>query len=176
MIETIKVRINDQVYDYSKDITINEIYKEYQSKYKYPIILAKVNGRLKELSAKLTDDSTIEFIDLTVKEGNRVHVNGLIFVLQYAVRKLYGQNAKIMVQHSLDKGVYIQTGFKLTEEKLENIKLVMKEIIKKDMPITKVTIDIFLLSFCIISYTSFLILFIKFYITLLFAIIKQNII
>ena len=141
MIETIKVRINDQVYDYSKDITINEIYKEHQSKYKFPIILAKVNGRLKELSAKLTDDSTIEFIDLTVKEGNRVHVNGLIFVLQYAVRKLYGQNAKIMVQHSLDKGVYIQTGFKLTEEKLENIKLVMKEIIKKDMPITKVTID-----------------------------------
>ena len=141
MIETIKVKINDQVYDYSKDITINEIYKEHQSKYKYPIILAKVNGRLKELSAKLTDDSTIEFIDLTVKEGNRVHVNGLIFVLQYAVRKLYGQNAKIMVQHSLDKGVYIQTGFKLTEEKLENIKLVMKEIIKKDMPITKVTID-----------------------------------
>ena len=141
MIETIKVKINDQVYDYSKDITINEIYKEHQSKYKFPIILAKVNGRLKELSSKLTDDSTIEFIDLTVKEGNRVHVNGLIFVLQYAVRKLYGQNAKIVVQHSLDKGVYIQTSFKLTEEKLENIKLVMKEIIKKDMPITKVTID-----------------------------------
>ncbi|MBQ8535382.1 MAG: nucleoside kinase [Bacilli bacterium] len=141
MIETIKVNINGQVYNYSKDITINEIYKEHQSKYKYPIILAKVNGRLKELSAQLTDDSTIEFIDLTVKEGNRVHVNGLIFVLQYAVKKIYGPGANILVQHSLDKGVYIQTTFKLTEEKLENIKLVMKEIIKKDIPITKVTID-----------------------------------
>lgn len=141
MIETIKVNINGQEYNYSKDITINEIYKEHQSKYKYPIILAKVNGRLKELSAQLTDDSTIEFIDLTVKEGNRVHVNGLIFVLQYAVKKIYGPGANILVQHSLDKGVYIQTTFKLTEEKLENIKLVMKEIIKKDIPITKVTID-----------------------------------
>ena len=76
MIETIKVNINGQTYNYSKDITINEIYKEHQSKYRYPIILAKVNGRLKELSAQLTDDSTIEFIDLTVKDGNRVHVNG----------------------------------------------------------------------------------------------------
>ncbi len=141
MIETIKVNINGQKYNYSKDITINEIYKEHQSKYRYPIILAKVNGRLKELSSHLTDDSNIEFIDLTVKEGNRVHVNGLIFVLQYAVKKLYGQGANIIVQHSLDKGVYIQTTFKLTEEKLENIKLVMKEIIKKDIPITKVTID-----------------------------------
>ena len=141
MIETIKVNINGQVYNYSKDITINEIYKEHQSKYKYPIILAKVNGRLKELSSHLSDDSTIEFIDLTAKEGNRVHVNGLIFVLQYAVKKIYGPGANILVQHSLDKGVYIQTTFKLTEEKLENIKLVMKEIIKKDIPITKVTID-----------------------------------
>lgn len=141
MIETIKVNINGQTYNYSKDITINEIYKEHQSKYRYPIILAKVNGRLKELSAQLTDDSTIEFIDLTVKDGNRVHVNGLIFVLQYAVKKIYGPGANILVQHSLDKGVYIQTTFKLTEEKLENIKLVMKEIIKKDIPITKVTID-----------------------------------
>lgn len=141
MIETIKVNINGQTYNYSKDITISEIYKEHQSKYKYPIILAKVNGRLKELSAQLTDDSDIEFIDLTIKEGNRVHVNGLIFVLQYAVKKLYGPGANILVQHSLDKGVYIQTTFKLTEEKLENIKLVMKEIIKKDIPITKVTID-----------------------------------
>ena len=141
MIETIKVNISGQVYNYSKDITINEIYKEHQSKYKYPIILAKVNGRLKELSSQLTDDSTIEFVDLTAKEGNRVHVNGLIFVLQYAVKKIYGPGANILVQHSLDKGVYIQTTFKLTEEKLENIKLVMKEIIKKDIPITKVTID-----------------------------------
>ena len=141
MIETIKVNINGQVYNYSKDITINEIYKEHQSKYKYPIILAKVNGRLKELSSQLTDDSTIEFVDLTAKEGNRVHVNGLIFVLQYAVKKIYGPGANILVQHSLDKGVYIQTTFKLTEDKLENIKLVMKEIIKKDIPITKVTID-----------------------------------
>lgn len=141
MIETIKVNINGQVYNYSKDITITEIYKEHQSKYKYPIILAKVNGRLKELSSQLTDDSTIEFVDLTAKEGNRVHVNGLIFVLQYAVKKIYGPGANILVQHSLDKGVYIQTTFKLTEEKLENIKLVMKEIIKKDIPITKVTID-----------------------------------
>ena len=59
MIETIKVNINGQVYNYSKDITINEIYKEHQSKYKYPIILAKVNGRLKELSSKLKDEMVV---------------------------------------------------------------------------------------------------------------------
>ncbi len=141
MIETVDVTINDKKYKYSKDVTLLEIYKEHQTEFKYPIILARVNNRLKELSSKIKEDSIVEFIDLTSPEGNRAHVNGLVFMLLYAVKKLYGKTANITVQHSLDKGIYIQTSFKLTEEKLEKIKILMKEIVKKDLPITKVTID-----------------------------------
>ena len=141
MIETVDVTINDKKYKYSKDVTLLEIYKEHQTEFKYPIILARVNNRLNELSSKIKEDSIVEFIDLTSPEGNRAHVNGLVFMLLYAVKKLYGKTANITVQHSLDKGIYIQTSFKLTEEKLEKIKILMKEIVKKDLPITKVTID-----------------------------------
>lgn len=141
MIETINVTIDGKKYQYSKDITLQEIHKEHQANYKYPIILARVNGRLKELSSKLMEDSEVEFLDLTTREGNRTHVNGLIFVLQYAVKKIFGNGSDIIVQHSLDKGIYILSSFKMTEEKLDKIKLVMKEIIKKDMPISKATID-----------------------------------
>lgn len=141
MIESLEITINNKKYNYSKDITLQEIYMEHQGNLKYPIILAKVNNRLRELSSKITEDSTIEFLDLTSREGNRTHLNGLIFVLQYAVKKLFGKNADIIVQHSLDKGLYIHTSFKLTEEKLLKIKEIMTDIIKKDLPITKVIID-----------------------------------
>ena len=141
MIDTIEVTINGKKYNYSKDVTLQEIYMEHQEKLKYPIILAKVNNRMRELTAKLSRDSTVEFLDLTSCEGNRAHVNGLIFVLIYAVRKLYGKTANVVVQHSLDKGIYLESNFRLTEEKLNDIKEEMKEIIKKDMPITKLTID-----------------------------------
>lgn len=141
MIEQIKVTINGKKYDYSKDITLQEIYMEHQVEFKYPIIIAKVNGRLKELSSTLSEDCEVQFLDLTSSEGNRVHVNGLVFMLIYCINKLYGNGAKIEVQHSLDKGLFIKTSFKLTEVKLDNIETLMEEVIKKDMPITKLTID-----------------------------------
>ena len=75
MIETVNVTINDKKYKYSKDVTLLEIYKEHQTEFKYPIILARVNNRLNELSSKIKEDSIVEFIDLTSPEGNRAHVN-----------------------------------------------------------------------------------------------------
>ena len=141
MIDTIEVTINEEKYYYNKNITLQEIYKEFQENYKYPIIIARVNNRLRELSYKLTEDCSVEFLDLTSPEGNRVHISGLTFVMLYAVRRLFGKDANIIVQHSVDKGVFFQTSFRLTEDRVEQIKEEMKEIIKKDMPINRLTID-----------------------------------
>lgn len=141
MIDTIEVTINHKKYRYSKGITLEEILREHVDNYEKPILLAKVDNRLKELSSKVESDAKIEFLDLTTQEGNRTHINGLIIILLYAINTLYGKKSHIKVLHSLDKGLYIKTSFKLNEMKLENIKKVMKEIIKKDMPITRLNID-----------------------------------
>lgn len=143
MIDNVEIVINGKKHVYSKNITLQEIYMEHQEEHKYPIIIAKVNNRLRELSYKIKENCTVEFLDLTSPEGNRVHINGLVFVLLYAVKKLYGKEADVYVRHSLDKGVYIQTSFRLTEEKLKRIKDKMTEIIKKDLPITRLIIDRF---------------------------------
>ena len=141
MIETVEITIGDNKYKYNRDITIAEVLAEHPSNTKYPVLVARLNNRLRELSWKIKEDATLEYIDLTYHEGNRVHVNGLILVLLSALDMLYGETAKIKVEHSLDKGIYIRTVFRLTEEKVEDIKEKMKDIIKKDMPITKQTID-----------------------------------
>ena len=141
MIDTIEVTINGEKFRYSKNITLQEIYKEHQDDHRYPIIIAKVNNRLRELSYKLDEDSDVEFLDLTSCEGNRVHISGLTFVMLYAAKRLFGKEANIIVQHSIDKGIYCITSFRLTEERLDLLKEEMKEIIKKDMPITRLTID-----------------------------------
>ena len=141
MIDTIEVTINNKKYSYTKGMTLQEIYGEFQDNFKYPILLARVNNSLKELSYKIYDNCTIEFLDLTSSEGNRVHINGLTFIMIYAIKKLFGKTANIKVQHSIDKGLYFHTSFKLTEEKLKLIKEEMKSISKKEMPIRKLTID-----------------------------------
>ena len=141
MIELVEVTINNRKYKYNKDTTLQEIAKEFQRDFAYPIVLANVNNTLKELTSTIKKDSIIEFLDLTSREGNRCHINCLTYVMIYAVKKLYGQDADIKVRHSLDKGIYIETSFKLTENKVELIKDMMKSIIKADMPISKVTIE-----------------------------------
>ena len=141
MLEIITVKINGKAYKYSRGISLLEIANEIEKGRKHPVLLAKVNNSYKELSSTLKEDCEVEFIDLTTREGNRCHVNGLIYMLVYAVKKLYGQKEDIIVQHSIDKGVYIETTFKLTETKIQAIKACMKALIEADMPITKVIID-----------------------------------
>lgn len=141
MLKNIEITIDKQRYQISSGVTLEEIANQFQKKYKYPILIARVNNKLKELSEAVTTPSTIEFLDLTSKEGSRVHISGLTYVLIYAIKKLYGKNANAIIQHSLDKGIYIETNFKLTEGKVLAIKQEMQAIIASNIPITKMTID-----------------------------------
>lgn len=141
MIESIEVTINNQKYRVSSGVTLEEVAAQFQKEYKYPILLAKVNGITKELSCKVQASSNIEFLDLTSKEGNRTHISGLTYILLYAVKRLYGKDTNIYVQHSLDKGIYVETSFKLTLSKIENIKAEMDRIVENDLPIIRTTID-----------------------------------
>ena len=133
MIETIEVEIKGKKYQLSKGMTLEEIAKEFQKEYKYPILLAKVNNKLEELTNEVDENSKIEFCDLTTREANRTHISGLTYVLLYTIKKLFGEDANIFVQHSLDKGLYIETNFKLTETRMKNIKEGMKKIIEADL-------------------------------------------
>ena len=141
MIETIELIINKRKYKYNKGITLFEVAKDFKDDFKYPIILAKIGNRLKELSNTLTESCEVEFLDLTSKEGSNTHINGLVYVMVYAVKKLYGKTANIIVEHSLDKGVYIESTFKLNEDKVKEIKKKMQEIIAEDKPIMRMNID-----------------------------------
>ena len=141
MIETVEVIINNKKYNYDKDTTLFEIAQDFKDDFKYPIILARVGNRLKELTTPIEEPCTIEFLDLTSPEGNNAHINGLIYVMVYAVKKLYGKSANIIVEHSLDKGIYIESTFKLNEQKVKEIKEKMKDIIAEDKPIIKMNID-----------------------------------
>ena len=141
MIETLEIKVNGHKYQVSKGDTLEELASQFQKDYRYPILLAKVNNVLKELTTEITHQANIEFLDLTSREGNRTHISGLTYVLIYAIKKLYGKNADALVQHSLDKGIYIETNFKLTSSKVAAIKEEMQKIVDSDMPITKMTID-----------------------------------
>lgn len=141
MEENINVIINDQEYTIRKGSTLKELSRLVQKDYRYPILVAKVNNSLKELTYEITKNKKIEFQDLTMSFGNRAHTSGLVFVLIVAIKELLGDDKNIRVEHSLDKGLYIETNFKINETIIENIKNKMKEIIAEDRTIKKITVE-----------------------------------
>lgn len=141
MNETIEVLVNNKKIQVPKGTTLEEISKSFSDTCRFPILLGKMGNRLRELNYVVNKPCKIEFLDLTSREGNRVHISGLTYILIYTLKSLYGPNANIKVQHSLDKGIYIETNFDLDEEKVNQIKSGMRKVIDNDLDIVKLTID-----------------------------------
>ena len=120
--QSVNVKINSKIYAIKKGSTLKEISEMVQSEYQYPILVAKVNNSLKELNYKVNSNKEIEFYDLTKPFGNRAHINGLVFILLVAIKELYGADQDIIVDHSLDRGLYIESSFPINEEIIEQIK------------------------------------------------------
>ncbi len=133
----VNVKINDKTYVYKKGTTIEEVSRQFSINYKYPILISYVDNRLVELNKVLEKDCSLSFIDCSSRTGSRIYVKGLIFLLMCAIKELYGYNYSFKVCHSIDKGVRIRCLFDLTEEKLEEIKNKMIELVNLNLPIKK---------------------------------------
>ena len=141
MIEEVKVTINNKETLVPSGISLLQLSKEYQKDYRFPIVLATVNNKYKELNYVINSSCGINFYDLNSIEGNRAHIAGLTFLLIVAVKEIFGVNANVKVLHSLDKGLYIETSFALTETILKSISRKMLSLVEMDLDITKVSID-----------------------------------
>lgn len=109
-------------------------------KNEYGFIACYVNNKLKELSFKIYNPASVRFIDITHYEGIRVYQRTLTFILEKAVKDLYGKSLK--VKHAVSKGFYceIEGLNHLDHEQIEQIKLRMKELIDLNIPIVRETI------------------------------------
>lgn len=141
MIESIKLKIMGEEKEIPSGLTFADVAKDYQDKFKYPIILAKTKNKYRELSDYIVDNDDIEFVDLKDRMGNLVYVNSLVYLASYAVTEAFGKNAKIIVKYSIDKGIYIETNFDLDMEKCKALKAKMKELAEKNISITKCRVE-----------------------------------
>jgi len=135
----IKVTIGEEEYEVQQSSTLEEISKLVKDKFQYEIILAKVENEYQELHKKIGRDTHIEFFDLTTKDANRVYVNGLIFLMVHAYKKLTGKTLK--VNHSLDKGLFIKAKEEITEEILQKLEETMRNLVEQNLPIDRLNVS-----------------------------------
>ena len=137
--DKIEVSVNGMAMDVAKGTTLLEVSKMFSPEGRSSII-AKVDGHYTEMYEVARPNTEIELCDLTDYYANRVYVNGLIYLLNYAFNELYKGKNMIVVKHSADKAICIETTKKITKEELKQVSAKMKSIVDANLPITRVTV------------------------------------
>lgn len=132
----IKVKINNNIYEYPQGTSLLDISKNFNSDFKFEILVGQVNGDMQSLNYKVMGDSNIRFFDLSSHIGNKVYERGLVFMLMKAVKD--SLNLCLKIKHSIDKGIYceIRDGF-FKEEDIVKIKEQLYKYIESNIPFKK---------------------------------------
>ena len=124
-----------------KETKVIDLFKENIKFSKNNIIACKCNNEIKSLEYQIKEGDNVELIDITDKDGMRVYVRGILYIMAMAFNKLY-PDAYINVNYQLSNAMFCEiTNMDITESMLHEVKKVMSEIIEQNIPIKKVIMD-----------------------------------
>ena len=102
----IKVNFRDlDAKEFLEGTSFYEISQSFQKYFNYPILVARVDNNLVDLSTKLTKKCNVEFYDRSSTVGNSIYACSVEFLMTVALKKLYPES-EVIIQNSIDKGVY----------------------------------------------------------------------
>ena len=144
MNNNINITINGETSLYPYNITGLELSKYYKDKYSNDILAMRVNGKFFSLDKKLKYNCNVEFLDYMNRDGNRMYINGLKFLLIISVKEVLGNLADVSFEHSIDKGIYckIINHQKIDIKTFETIKQKMINIVKLDLQFENMSVTI----------------------------------
>ena len=119
--------------------TLGEIAKKLSVETKEPILGAFVNHRAKPLDYEMVKPRMVEFIDYSYRDGQRMYLRTLSFILYAAVRNLW-PDVRLKIDHAISKGYFCEIeGMERTfkEEDAWSIVEEMKSIIRQDIPVER---------------------------------------
>ena len=127
---------NNSTKNYPLGTSLMEIIKDQNIQLDYPVLAALVNNEVEELNYEIFKPKTIEFIDITHKDGWRMYIRSLFFILIKAVKELY-PDKNLKIEHSISKGYYCEiNGFNKGDmlQVASDIENRMRKIIADDIP------------------------------------------
>ncbi|WP_347559688.1 nucleoside kinase [Clostridium sp. AM58-1XD] len=141
----ISVTVNGEPRTYEEGAALLEAAREFQDRYEDDILLASVDGKLRELWKKMKDGSNITFLTKQDKPGVQTYQRSTILLLLKAFHDVAGSENidKITLEFTLGSGLYGEAAgkFALDESMLQQVKLRMEELVQKKIPIKKRSVN-----------------------------------
>ncbi|MDD5062313.1 MAG: threonine--tRNA ligase [Candidatus Marinimicrobia bacterium] len=122
----------------SSGVSLGQIAKEISPGLFQNALAAKVNDRLVDLAAILTEDSHLEILTYNSPESHDILLHSTSHVMAQAVKQLYPQ-AKVTIGPAIENRFYYDFDIEppLTDNDLAAIEARMNEIIAADLPLVR---------------------------------------
>lgn len=139
--QNVKVVINDCIKEYPIGTKLLDIAREYQKDYEYDIILAFINGKLRELFKTIEKDCSVQFLTTAENAGHKTYSRGMVLMLLKAFYAEFGSEnvKKVSLEYSLGNSLYFdyEGTVELTKDRLDAVKSRMLQLVDKDILFSK---------------------------------------
>ena len=133
------IKYNGKKIEIEKGLTVSKALKDEIEKNKYQVVGCLYNNEYRNLETEIENDAQIELIDTSSKEGMKIYVRTLVYIMGKAFESLY-PSEKLMVEYQLGNAMFCKCdNVTITKEFISKLKEKMQEIITKDLKIKKVT-------------------------------------
>ncbi|MDF1611515.1 threonine--tRNA ligase [Stygiobacter electus] len=134
--EKIKIKFPDgSVKEFDKGVTPLEIAKSISNRLADEALVAKINGKLKDLNSPINEDAELQIFTFDSPEGRETYWHSSSHLMAHAIQSIFPE-AKFGVGPAIDSGFYydIDINKNLTEEDLLTIENKMLEIASQKNP------------------------------------------
>ncbi len=140
VVKDITVKFSDgsvESYPYGKTV-MEIIASRFGSDAAAPVIAARINGKMVDLSSPLEEDVTIELVDINSAEGLGILRHSISHIMAQAVQDIF-EDVHVTIGPSIEDGFYYDFEYSdtFTPEDLERIEARMREIISEDHPFVR---------------------------------------
>ncbi len=105
------------------------------------IIACMCNNEVKSLNYDLKEKDKIELLDTTTKDGMRIYIRGILYIMAKALHEKYPE-ALLSVNYQLSDAMFCKIdNMKVTEELIADVKKRMQEIINANIEIRKIIMN-----------------------------------
>ncbi|MDY0187183.1 MAG: threonine--tRNA ligase [Syntrophus sp. (in: bacteria)] len=120
---------------YPEGVTVKDVVSSWDQRVLAATVAARFNRSLIDVNRSLTEDGTLELIDVSSREGLEILRHSISHVMAQAVQDIF-PGVLVSIGPAIEDGFYYDFEYDnaFTLEDLEKIEARMQEIIKEDLP------------------------------------------
>lgn len=142
----VKVTVNQKIYEVLEGTTLEQLARQIEVPGEPMILLAYMDGKLKELFSAIEEDSYVRFVTLKEQTGYMAYKRTATMMFLKACEEVLGEGAsrEIAINYSIGNSIFcefIRKDREINEEFAREIQSRMEELHKREIPIAKKSLD-----------------------------------